>query len=199
MKSKYLVVLVYSVGLYAYADVERNEPYSLDAFLESSSPLYKLAKFVKGKFGSQLTSVHEDRDNGQKTIEQSLNPGVQNKLMVAINRSNSRDAENAISMGANVNARTVFGSFPLHWAALLDGSAILSTLLSHGADVNARDRNGKTPLHWAAGRGHIQTVKMLLAYGAKTDVKDNEGLTPLDYAEDKYTRDVLLEGGSLIR
>ncbi len=76
-----------------------------------------------------------------------------------------------IDHGANVNARDVAESTPLHFAARYADKQTVELLLTKGADVNAKNKKkGRTPLFEAmtspiAGRKEV--VELLVAKGAK--------------------------------
>ena len=54
-----------------------------------------------------------------------------------------------LAAGVDVNAQSVIGTTPLHYAAFYtDDPAIIRVLLDAGADENAQDLLGFTPLHW---------------------------------------------------
>ena len=54
---------------------------------------------------------------------------------------------------------------PLHVAALLGKSAVVSVLLSAGVEVNVECPGGRTPLFWAVTQGHVDVVCKLLDAG----------------------------------
>lgn len=95
-----------------------------------------------------------------------------------------------IELGADVNARCVFGHTSLYHAANRyleprqrtpdDGAALVHLLASHGADVDATGGvKGTTPLHMAARRGNAGIARALLAHGATLEARDSLGETPL--------------------
>ena len=60
--------------------------------------------------------------------------------------------------GADVNARTNYGSTPLHAAAAKGRVEVVQVLLEHGAIVGAKDNGGETALQVASN----DTIKKLL-------------------------------------
>lgn len=76
----------------------------------------------------------------------------------------------------------LFGSQPIHVAAVRGNLDELNALLDGGADVNAIGEKGHTPLHEAVGQEHVAAVQLLLARGARMDVKNKWGSTPMDVA-----------------
>jgi hypothetical protein len=75
-----------------------------------------------------------------------------------------------IEMGANVDARTVYGSTSLHIASS-DGSVNVATvLLDAGAMVDARNNFGSTPLYCdlqSLFPNHVAVAQLLVDRGAK--------------------------------
>ena len=86
--------------------------------------------------------------------------------------------------GANMNARLVNGSLPIHSAASKGTPENLGILLDAGVDINAINETGRTPLHWAADNGNWETIEALLERGALADVQsqDDGAKTPVDMA-----------------
>ena len=61
-----------------------------------------------------------------------------------------------LAAGADVMARDVSGSTPLHWAALHDAPASIQALLAAGADAKAKDKDGETP--WALAQENEKLI-----------------------------------------
>lgn len=88
--------------------------------------------------------------------------------------------------GANINAKNVNGSTPLHIAVKNRGMKIefLKLLIKQSANVNAVDEDGKTPLHllcknsWSEEKNE-KIIEILVSAGAEIDAKDKHGLSPL--------------------
>jgi len=116
--------------------------------------------------------------------------------------------DRCLRQGADVNAKSFYGSTPLHIASADDGTLnemlpygrvavdlgdnctgrpprrvrrldIAARLLAAGAYVNARDYIGWTPLHSAACTGDVGLVQLLIAKGADAAAKADDGMTTL--------------------
>ena len=93
-----------------------------------------------------------------------------------------------IENGADVNARTAEGRFPL----IIADMEIAELLITKGANVNLRYRLGTTALHRAVNlddhKGDIELAKLLLSHGADVNAKAYsncvgwEGWTPFHVA-----------------
>ena len=90
--------------------------------------------------------------------------------------------EQLIAKGATVDAKSVGGWTPLHFAACAGRSAVIEGLIAKSAHINARDENGRTPLHVAVRYGRSAIVKQLIAKRAVIEAKDKDGWIPLDFA-----------------
>ncbi|XP_059165676.1 inversin-like [Physella acuta] len=90
----------------------------------------------------------------------------------------------------NVSALDNVFRTPLHWAAVLGHSKIVSILLESGADSTSSDSNGATPLHYAAQNNYSETVSVFLSSNC-TDEPDLEGRTAFMWAAGKGADDVI--------
>lgn len=80
------------------------------------------------------------------------------------------------------DARTSFGSTPLHLAATNPDLTALQVLIAAGADPNVRDNDGATPLHMAAYTQNAKHARLLLEAGADPMAKTNVGRDPTSMA-----------------
>jgi ankyrin repeat protein len=71
---------------------------------------------------------------------------------------------------------------PLHWAAWLNNSDIISILIKNGANIDAKGKNNETPIYLAAFKGNIEAVKILLDNKANVEIKTILGNAPLHMA-----------------
>lgn len=68
-----------------------------------------------------------------------------------------------VDLGADVNAKMIDGSTPLHFAAQNIGSdKSVKALIRSGADLESEKKDGKTPLHVAAFHGNLITALLKL-------------------------------------
>ncbi|MDR1132881.1 MAG: ankyrin repeat domain-containing protein [Synergistaceae bacterium] len=106
-------------------------------------------------------------------------------LDAVIGRFMEEDAfvNNALRLGANVNARDKDGNTALMFAAKMKKSTEIATLIRAGADVNAKNKNGYTPLMYAArDNQNAEVISTLIRVGADVNTKDKDDWTPLMYA-----------------
>jgi hypothetical protein len=82
----------------------------------------------------------------------------------------------------NVNLKDLYGSTPLHSAAVNGHVEIARLLLQNGADVNAKSNFDSTPLHDAAIFGHIDILHLLVENGADLEAQSNYGWRALHSA-----------------
>ena len=71
---------------------------------------------------------------------------LNNLLIAASERSNTRNIKSQLEAGADPNCRNECGSTPLHMAAMYGFPANVVLLLGSGADLYVKDNEGRTPL-----------------------------------------------------
>ena len=96
-------------------------------------------------------------------------------------------AELLISEGADVNAITLEGSTPLHFAAWNGRKEIAEILIDNGANLNVINNElAGTPfitaLDWAIQQGRTETADLLRKHGGMTVEELRSGMTPLHIA-----------------
>lgn len=91
-----------------------------------------------------------------------------------------------IRAGADVQAKTLDGRTPLHFAAGASQSNIVGLLCQIYREeswiTDQKDAHGRTPLHEAACSGSSECVHFLLQSGADPNIKDKQDITPLHAA-----------------
>jgi ankyrin repeat protein len=93
-----------------------------------------------------------------------------------------------LKAGADTNARTKYGSTPLHYAASNVNPEVLAVLLKTVADVNVQDERGDTPLHYNVyDNPSPDVIAILLKAGADVNVQNKDGKMPIDVAERNET------------
>ena len=86
-------------------------------------------------------------------------------LHYAVGEGRNEIAKLLIAKGADVNAKGIYGTTPLHYA---NTKEIAGLLIAEGADVNAKDERGKTPLDLAIQVKNPKTADLLRKHGGKT-------------------------------
>jgi ankyrin repeat protein len=140
----------------------------------------------KGDFKSVKSIIEKDSNSINIQNDEGETP-----LHRAILMGNLEIAKYLVSNGANINAITIDGNSPLHYAVYKSlalswpyySFAIVEFLVSNGADINAQNKHNKrTPLHLAIFTGNIEVIKYLIEQGAKINARDRVDLTPLHHA-----------------
>ena len=96
-----------------------------------------------------------------------MTSALEHLLWQAAREGNLSSLNDALSLGANVNARADFGDTALNIAAEAGHQDIVQRLLEVGANIENVGGADKTPLMNAAFAGHTQLVAWLLAQGAR--------------------------------
>jgi ankyrin repeat protein len=105
---------------------------------------------------------------------------INRELREAARENNLPQVSRLLSVGADVNAKDIYGDrTPLHWACAHGHMQVFNELVEHGADVEATDRHGSTPLHYAISQDHLPVVKALLSGGADILAANNQGNNPI--------------------
>lgn len=93
-----------------------------------------------------------------------------------VHNSHLQAAQYLIGNGSDVNARSLDGGAPLHYASNVE---IIVSLLQGGSDVNAKMEDGYTPLHCRALKGDRLACQELIHGGAKLNALGAMNDTPL--------------------
>lgn len=88
-----------------------------------------------------------------------------------------------LNLGAWTDTRDQAGRYPIHLAAVGQGTANFEALRDANADLYARDKAGRTIVHFAIVSGRLNLLQCVLqATDGLLDVADDDGWTPLHYA-----------------
>ena len=108
-----------------------------------------------------------------------LNSDWNDDLYSAVENHSLKNAEKAISRGADVNA-FINNVTCLHYAVEENNPEMVDFLLNHGANVCLTDHLGRTPLFLAAVRGLSEVLpKLAKSNPAALEMKANSGNNPL--------------------
>ena len=97
----------------------------------------------------------------------------------AVKQGDLASVQNAMMLGADVNAFDQEGNTSLYLAVSNNHQEIVRHLVEHGANVNSRTSEGFTPLIRAAENRDLQIMEYLISKGARVDVAGNDGYIAL--------------------
>eukprot|EP01016_Furgasonia_blochmanni_P003622 TRINITY_DN11417_c0_g1_i3.p1 TRINITY_DN11417_c0_g1~~TRINITY_DN11417_c0_g1_i3.p1 ORF type:complete len:264 (-),score=47.29 TRINITY_DN11417_c0_g1_i3:142-933(-) len=107
-------------------------------------------------------------------------------LFYAVAHANVKDVIGLLEENeADVNARSVNGSTPLHFGVCYENASVVEILLKYRADPNLKeypDVGEYSPLHRAVEKNNIEICRLLLKYGANPSSQAKNGFTPLHVA-----------------
>ena len=112
-------------------------------------------------------------------------------LYQAIAKNDFQALQQAVKMGALINANDHFGHSPLHYAAYKGNAGFVDFLLRNGGNPNAQSKHLSTPLHSAAWGRNLKVAEILLEDGADVNAKTDEGETPAMTAALRGEKDLL--------
>jgi ankyrin repeat protein len=120
-------------------------------------------------------------------------------LLEAAKTSDVTAIRSLLKSGVDVNASSVDGTTPLHWAVRRNAADIADLLIRAGAKPDRPNRYGVTPIALAATNGNGEMIKRLLDAGASATTVSADGETLLMSAARSGTTDgvkYLLAGGA---
>ncbi len=102
-----------------------------------------------------------------------------------------------IDAGADIHARTEWGSTALMVAAAINTIEVIDVLLKAGAKLKDQDNNGETPLMWASKTLESDDViDFLISRGARVKSQNCYGDTAADIA--LYSKKMMARGDTLV-
>src|SRR5258706_4571850 len=102
-------------------------------------------------------------------LAQDPKADLNDELLTATRKGDLVQVKALIAKGADVNAKSPYGSTALFFACDRGHTEIIKFLLEKGADVNAEDTfYHATPLTWATMNKRLDAIKILLDHAAKS-------------------------------
>jgi hypothetical protein len=102
------------------------------------------------------------------------------RFVAAAIMGNTRELQEFLSLGVDVNCVGELEISALIGAAMHDRIDTMRFLLEHGANINQCDYAGWTPLHASIESGAFEAACWLIRYGANVTIQDKEGNTPMN-------------------
>lgn len=164
------------------------------------------------KHGERLIEAHQKKSKPISSWEVAKNKMLMKQeeknamLFKAVQKEDIVGVQNALTIGADVNARDGKGNTPLMLAAHVDSPSSVRALIQAGADVNAKNYQGQNALHVANEEpfeldgGRLQYSGLLehtlIQAGADVNQADVHGRTPIMLAENAASAAMLKDNGA---
>ena len=173
------------------------------SLLISSMPAYT---FCAAAANSDLVKAIEDKNlkKAEEAFERGAklelaNPKCWGFMHRAASLNQVKILELLLKNNANIEARTIGESAPIHWATYSkDSLEAVKFLLSKGANIEARTEEGNTVLYSAIDSESPELIKFLLKKGAMVNAENNEGETSLHRAIEELSMNPNSNGQSCI-
>jgi len=104
---------------------------------------------------------------------------INEQLFTAVKNNDLQAVEKCIENGADVNAKTKDGNFPIHYAAQNEnGLEICYILIENGSLLNKKNHDGNTPLHLVVPSNDFDKVcDLMIKNGANPKIKNKEKIS----------------------
>ncbi|XP_033118085.1 transient receptor potential cation channel subfamily A member 1 homolog isoform X1 [Anneissia japonica] len=124
---------------------------------------------------SEARSDGELSNDSQQYVDIEVDDGIGGRVSSVI--------EYLEKKGADVNVKDIYGSTPLHFAAMRGNEVAAADLLQcKQINIEAVDKQQLTPLHNACIHGVKEVAELLISAGANIRCKDEDDSTPLHFA-----------------
>jgi len=194
-----MAFLEYAAGEWGYhaarAPATDIEDFAIPA-LTSSETLFTIARargFRNIDFRKWMTKASAWAQSGGGGISLCAEFGLTDLIKTLVNDHPDQ---------SHLNAKNIYGSTPLHEAALRGHEDTAKVLIDHGSDVLDTNYGNSTPLYLAASYDQTSMVRFLLNYGREQlDIPSSRGSTPLHKAVGQGSLEmvqVMLEAGALV-
>lgn len=114
--------------------------------------------------GAELVSYLAQEQIRDSELWTPLHYAVASGDLAAVERV--LDGVSGRSLMALVHTAGIAGVTPMHMAAVLGNTHIISVLAEYGCSLDAVTEEGESPLHWACRSGHADVCALLLLKGA---------------------------------
>lgn len=104
-----------------------------------------------------------------------------NALLLATFADHEAIVDMLLAKHANMDANP-HGWTPMHYAAYVGHSRLITKFIAFGANINSATDNGLTALMLASMNGHIEVVRTLLLNKADKELRDANNRTAADHA-----------------
>lgn len=173
----------------------RNLPYDYFKMLDWIENLKNVRIFSQDNALNFQFRMHDAKANPFHIILDFLGQEIIDRrnarLYQAIAQNDFQSLQQAVQMGALINANDHFGHSPLHYAAYKGNEGFVDFLLRNGGNPNARSKHLSTPLHSAAWGRNLKVAEILLEDGADVSAKTDEGETPAMTAALRGEKDLI--------
>jgi len=166
--------------------VEKESKEIFDYLLEKNAPLDIIDIFEESDNGLQLmiSAISKEDNHYYKTlIERGVSVNVANEnvslLSTYIYRGEISKVALLLSLGADINLKTIYGGYPIMASIEMNDWEMLEYLMGKGAKLEKIQEPYGSYLHVASALGNLEIIDSLVEYGEDIDKLDSNGFSPL--------------------